>query len=197
MDKQTAMDQLQEETLSCAQCSLRQGAKQVVFGEGNPLAKIMVVGEGPGQEEDRLGRPFVGPAGQLLDKILAAGGFARMEHTYIANIVKCRPPGNRIPTPVERAACLTHLFRQIEIVDPSIILLLGATALQGLVKPEGRISKDRGQWILWNERWVMPTYHPAALLRDASLKRPVWEDVKLLVARYRETVDANHASQYC
>lgn len=191
------MNRLQEETSSCAQCPLRQGARQVAFGEGNPCAKIMIVGEGPGQEEDRLGRPFVGPAGQLLDKILAAGGFGRMEHTYIANIVKCRPPGNRIPTPSERASCLTHLYRQIEIVDPVIILLLGATALQGLVKPEGRISRDRGQWILWENRWVMPTYHPAALLRDVSLKRPVWEDIKLVVARYRELVDANHASQYC
>jgi DNA polymerase len=197
MDKQTAMDRLKEETLPCVLCSLRQGAKQVVFGEGNPSARIMIIGEGPGQEEDRLGRPFVGPAGQLLDKILAAGGFARMEHTYIANTVKCRPPGNRIPTPSERAVCLTYLRRQIEIVDPVIILLLGATALQGLVKPDGRISRDRGQWILWENRWVMPTYHPAALLRDASLKRPVWDDVKLLVARYREMADANHASQYC
>lgn len=197
MDKQTAMDQLKDEASQCARCALRQGARQVVFGEGNPSARIMVVGEGPGQEEDRLGRPFVGPAGQLLDKILAAGGFARMEHTYIANIVKCRPPGNRIPTPSERADCLPLLHRQIEIADPAVILLLGATALQGLVKPEGRISRDRGQWILWNDRWVMPTYHPAALLRDASLKRPVWEDVKLLVARYRETADAGHVSQYC
>jgi DNA polymerase len=157
----------------------------------------MVIGEGPGQEEDRLGRPFVGPAGQLLDKILAAGGFERFQHTYIANIVKCRPPGNRIPTPDERATCLTYLQRQIEIVDPGYILLLGATALQGLVKTDGRITKDRGSWIIWENRQVMPTYHPAALLRDVSLKRPVWEDIKQLVARYREAVDPDHASQYC
>jgi DNA polymerase len=197
MNQQEAINQLREEALLCTQCSLRQSASQVVFGEGNPSANIMVIGEGPGQEEDRLGRPFVGPAGQLLDKILAAGGFERFQHTYIANIVKCRPPRNRIPTPLERATCSSYLHRQIKIVDPVFILLLGATALQGLIKPDGRITKDRGSWITWENRQVLPTYHPAALLRDVTLKRPVWEDIKALVSRYREEVDPGHVSQYC
>ncbi len=156
----------------------------------------MVIGEGPGEEEDKQGLPFVGNSGQLLDKILAAAGFSRNENVFIANIVKCRPPGNRDPLPEERAACLPYLLFQIEFIKPSIIILLGATALKGLIDPEGRISQVRGKWIEWNDIHVMPTYHPSALLHNPELKKDVWNDMKLVVAKYREVVDPGHHSAH-
>lgn len=194
---ESALDKLKEQVSQCNNCGLRHECRQVVFGEGNAEARIMLIGEGPGEEEDKLGRPFVGKAGQLLDKILAASGFERFTHVYIANIVKCRPPRNRIPTPEERASCLVHLHQQIEIIRPVIIILLGSTALQGLLDPQGKITKMRGNWLVWNQIDVMPTYHPAALLRNPQLKKPVWDDFKKVVARYREKVDAAHHSDYC
>jgi len=193
----TQLEELKEKVLNCSQCKLRAGCQHVVFGEGNPEAKIMLIGEGPGQEEDRLGRPFVGRAGQLLDRILEVCGFERFTHTYIANIVKCRPPQNRIPLPDERAACLPYLRQQMEIIKPQILVLLGATALQGLIDPAAKITKMRGQWLDWNGYKVMPTYHPAALLRNPGLKREAWDDFKQVAAMYRELVDANHYSPYC
>lgn len=157
----------------------------------------MLIGEGPGEEEDRQGRPFVGKAGQLLDKILEVCGFGRFTHVYIANIVKCRPPKNRIPAPEERISCLPYLHEQIKIIEPAIIILLGATALQGLIDPQARITKSRGEWLQWQDIWIMPTYHPAAILRNPQLKKPVWEDFKKVVAKYRDLVDPNHYSPYC
>jgi len=195
-DKQYLED-LQEKVQSCSNCTLRSGCQQVVFGEGNPGARIMLIGEGPGQEEDKQGRPFVGRAGQLLDKMLEASGFERFTHTYIANIVKCRPPQNRAPLPNERAACLPYLYQQIELIDPLIIILLGATALQGLIDPAAKITKLRGEWISWQGRWVMPIYHPAALLRNPHLKKPTWEDLKKVISKYRELVDASHFTPHC
>lgn len=172
-----SLDDLKNMALGCARCGLRAGCSGVVFGEGNPSARLMLVGEGPGADEDRLGRPFVGKAGQLLDRILAACGLERFTHTYIANVVKCRPPGNRVPHPEEARQCLPWLYRQIELVSPDIIVLLGSTALQNLIDPEARITKMRGQWLVSKSGIkIMPTYHPAALLRDSSKKRPVWED---------------------
>jgi DNA polymerase len=197
LNKKEALEELKSEVLHCAHCQLRTGCRQVVFGEGNPEAKIMLIGEGPGEEEDKLGRPFVGKAGQLLDKILAACGYERFQHVYIANIVKCRPPKNRIPEPEERVLCLDHLKKQIEIIQPQIIVLLGATALQGLLDPQAKITKARGQWVNWQGIWVMPTYHPAALLRNPGLKQAVWEDFQKIVARYREMVDPDHYSAHC
>ena len=197
MDKSRALEELKDKVLQCRLCALRNDCRQVVFGEGAPRARVMLIGEGPGEEEDRLGRPFVGRAGQMLDKILAACGFNRFTHTYIANIVKCRPPQNRIPTPEERLLCKTHLLKQIEIIDPVIIILLGATALQGLIDPSAKITGMRGVWLNWQDAWVMPTYHPAALLRNASLKRPAWEDFRLVVKKYRETIDPDHYSEHC
>jgi DNA polymerase len=143
----------------------------------------MLVGEGPGAEEDLQGRPFVGPAGQLLDRALAAAGAPR-KTVYIANVVKCRPPGNRVPRPEEAGACLPWLRRQVEIVRPKVLLLLGATALLYLAGLEG-ITRHRGKWA---EAWgipAMPTYHPAALLRDPSKKRPFWRDLLAAVDRCR------------
>lgn len=138
---------LQERALACTRCPLRSGCSGVVFGEGSHEARLMLIGEGPGAEEDRLGRPFVGKAGQLLDKILEAVGMERFTHTYIANVVKCRPPLNRVPRPEEAGQCLPWLYRQIELVSPNIIVLLGSTALQNLIDPEAKITKMRGQWL--------------------------------------------------
>jgi len=167
----------------CRKCGLCENRRSVVFGEGNPGARLMLVGEGPGQVEDETGRPFVGPAGQLLDRILAAVGFAR-EEVYIANVVKCRPPGNRLPLPNEVAACLPHLIKQIEIIKPPILVCLGALSAQALIDREARITRIRGQWVERRGRRIMPTFHPAALLRDETKKRPVWEDFKAIRAAY-------------
>ena len=191
------IEELKKKVLACSQCGLRQGCRQVVFGEGNPDAGIMLIGEGPGEEEDKIGRPFVGRAGQLLDKILEAGGYDRFKHIYIANIVKCRPPKNRIPQPEERQMCMPYLIEQIRLIEPKIIILLGATALQGLIDPNAKITKLRGEWLTWQNALVMPTYHPAALLRNPQLKKPVWDDIKKVVAKYREIVDPAHVSPYC
>ncbi len=197
MSKAKELEELKAEALQCQLCELRSGCSQVVFGEGSPEAGIMLIGEGPGREEDKIGKPFVGRAGQLLDKILEACGFERSKHVYIANIVKCRPPQNRVPTPLERAACKPYLLRQIEIIEPKIIILLGATALQGFLDPQAKISQVRGQWQTWQNIQVMPTYHPAALLRNSGLKRPTWEDFKNVVSKYRELVDKEHVSPHC
>lgn len=194
MDKARILEDFRKEVEACEKCELRNGCQRVIFGEGYSNAGIMCIGEGPGQEEDRLGRPFVGRAGQLLDKILEASGFERFTHIYIANIVKCRPPKNRVPLPQERNCCLPYLYKQIEIIDPQIIVLLGATALQGLIDSNAKISKVRGHWLMWEGKWVMPTYHPAALLRNPNLKRAVWEDFKLIIEKYRELVDSQHKS---
>lgn len=172
-----SLEDLKNTALGCARCGLRAGCSGVVFGEGHPRARLMLIGEGPGADEDRLGRPFVGKAGQLLNSILEAIQLERFTHTYIANVVKCRPPGNRAPRPEEAEQCLPWLYRQIELVSPVIIVLLGSTALQNLIDPDGRITKMRGQWLVSKSGIkIMPTYHPAALLRDSSKKRPVWED---------------------
>ncbi|MDD3653552.1 MAG: uracil-DNA glycosylase [Desulfotomaculaceae bacterium] len=169
----------------CRRCGLRSGCSGVVFGEGNPEARLMLIGEGPGGDEDRQGRPFVGKAGQLLDKILAAVNMERFTHVYIANVVKCRPPGNRAPQTDEAAACLPWLYRQIELVSPRIIVLLGSTALQNLIEPGARITVMRGKWLVSKSGIkIMPTFHPAALLRDTSKKRPVWEDFQKVRDEY-------------
>lgn len=196
LDQAPDMEALKARVLGCRACPLRDGCQGVVFGEGNPSARLMLIGEGPGADEDRLGRPFVGRAGQLLDRILAAGGFERFTHTYIANVVKCRPPGNRVPVWEERAACWPNLRAQIRLIRPAIVILLGATAVQTLLDPRGSITQLRGQWVQKDGIWFLPTYHPAALLRDPEKKRPVWEDVKAVVRKYRELVDPHHVCKY-
>jgi uracil-DNA glycosylase family 4 len=184
--------ELSKQVSLCTQCGLHKERMNAVFGMGNPFAEIMIIGEGPGQEEDKQGLPFVGKSGQLLDKILAACGFNRDEHVYIANIVKCRPPDNRDPLPEERNACLPWLFKQISRIQPKIIILLGSTAVKGLIDPNAKITQLRGKWMEWEGFLVMPTFHPSALLRNPDLKKDAWEDFKLLVAKYRELVDPDH-----
>ena len=178
---------------ACERCRLCQTRKNVVLGEGNPHAALMLVGEGPGQQEDETGRPFVGAAGQLLDRMLAAIGLTR-EQVYICNIVKCRPPQNRVPEADERAACLDYLRQQVALVRPRIIVCLGSTPTRALLGDELRITRERGVWHLKKGVWFMPTYHPAALLRDPDKKRPAWEDFKAIrdklmeLGAYRESI---------
>lgn len=191
------MEILRQEVINCQKCPLGATRTNAVFGDGNPDAEIMIIAEGPGYHEDMKGHTFLGPSGQMLDKILDACGFQRDEHIFISNIVRCRPPENRAPKPEEREACLPYLMKQIELINPKFIILLGATALKGLIDPNARITQVRGKWIQWNGRLVMPTYHPSALLRNPNMKRPVWEDMKLVVAKYRELVDAEHYSAHC
>ncbi len=181
------LDELKEMVRMCSRCGLRAGCSGAVFGEGNPGAAVMLIGEGPGAEEDRMGRPFVGKAGQLLDKILGSVGMERFTDTFIANVVKCRPPGNRVPRTEETERCLPWLYRQIELISPQIIVLLGSTALQNLISPDARITKMRGEWLVSKSGiMIMPTYHPAALLRDTGKKRPVWEDFRKVRDEYQK-----------
>lgn len=179
------LESLAAEAARCARCGLRSGCRGVVFGEGNPRAAVMLVGEGPGATEDELGRPFVGRAGELLDRILAAAGFRRAE-VYITNVVMCRPPGNRTPTDAEMAACLPFLRAKLRLIRPRIVVCLGATAARALIHPAARITQVRGRWHVKDGVHVMPTYHPAALLRDPSKKRPAWEDFQMIRDKCRE-----------
>jgi uracil-DNA glycosylase family 4 len=163
----------------CTRCRLCQGRTQVVFGVGDPHARVVFIGEGPGADEDRIGEPFVGRAGQLLNVMLPSIGLRR-EDVYIANIVKCRPPGNRDPQPDEAAACMPFLKRQIELIDPVVIVLLGRVAARYLLGTTAPISSYRGRWTTWHGRDVLPTFHPAYLLRNPVAKREAWVDLKQL-----------------
>ena len=174
-------DALRTMALNCRNCHLAASRQNVVFGEGNEHARLMFIGEGPGADEDATGRPFVGAAGQLLDKMIAAMHLAR-EEVYIANVVKCRPPGNRVPGEEEAAACMGYLERQIELINPEVIVLLGGTALHFLLKMDG-ISRLRGRWQEYKNIAVMPTFHPAFLLRKPESKREAWHDLKLVMAK--------------
>lgn len=186
-DKQAALQALFGPYRQCQQCPLAtQGRAQVVFGVGNPYSKLMFVGEGPGRDEDKQGKPFVGRAGQLLDKIIEAMGFTR-DDVYISNVVKCRPPSNRTPLPNESDSCKNLLlFKEIEIIQPKIICTLGATAAQALLGNDTRISNVRGQFKIFKDILVMPTYHPAYLLRNPAEKRTVWEDMKRVMEKFKE-----------
>lgn len=175
----TSWPTLTQEVYACEKCRLAQSRSNVVLGEGDLHAPLMFIGEGPGQQEDLTGRPFVGAAGQLLDKMLAAIGMRR-EQVYICNIVKCRPPNNRVPEPDERAACMEYLRAQVALVRPKVIVCLGSTPARALLGDDIRITRDRGVWHLKKGVWFMPTYHPAALLRDADKKRPAWTDFKAI-----------------
>jgi len=163
----------------CRKCGLHRGRTQVVFGTGDPAAALVFVGEAPGHDEDVQGEPFVGAAGQLLNRIIAAIGLAR-EQVYILNVIKCRPPQNRNPQPDEIAACWPILQEQLACLRPRIICALGAFAAQTLLQTEERISRLRGRFHRLGDIQVMPTYHPAFLLRNPQYKRAVWEDMQLV-----------------
>jgi DNA polymerase len=176
------LDQLGSSLQGCTRCRLSEQRGKVVFGEGDPCASIMFIGEGPGAEEDRTGRPFVGQAGQLLDEMIFALGFDRVQ-VYIGNVVKCRPPGNRDPQSDEIAACSQFLDRQVELIGPQVIVALGkvaAQALTGSTKPMGAM---RGRWTSYRGVPLLPIFHPAYLLRNEIAKRSMWQDLKLVLAR--------------
>lgn len=181
---------LQKLAVGCQCCRLRSTCRQVVFGAGRTDTDIMFVGEGPGKDEDEQGVPFVGRAGQLLDKILAAADFTRSE-VYITNVVKCRPPGNRLPSPDEVKQCRNYLEAQIRIIRPRIIVCLGALAGQTIIDPKSRIGQIRGRWFIRNDIKIIATYHPAALLRNETYKRPAWEDFKLIRDEYKRLPGRN------
>lgn len=170
---------------ACTRCRLAQGRQMTVFGVGNPNADLMLIGEAPGAEEDRQGLPFVGAAGELLTKIVQAIQMGR-DDVYIANILKCRPPGNRDPQPDEIAACRGYLERQIDLIQPRVIVALGRIAAQTLLGNDSPIGQMRGQWYRVKGIPTMVTYHPAALLRNQALKRPTWEDMQQVRDRLRE-----------
>ena len=171
-----ALARLAETCDGCRRCGLAASRTHVVVSRGNPRARLMVIGEGPGAQEDEQGRPFVGRSGQLLDRMLESVGIDSNRDAYVCNIVKCRPPENRKPTVLEMAACRPWLDQQIQLVDPGVILLAGATAVEGLLGIKGGITKLRGQWRQWEGRWLMPIFHPSYLLRNASRERgsPKW-----------------------
>jgi len=178
-----SLSQLEQRAKSCRQCRLREGCRQVVFGEGNSDARLMLVGEGPGMDEDLQGRPFVGKAGQLLDKILQAAELPRQE-VYIGNVVKCRPPGNRLPHPDEVRVCRNYLEAQIRIIKPRILVCLGSLATKAIIDPQVSITMTRGKWFNRQGISIMAVFHPAALLRNPSYKRPTWEDFKQIRDKY-------------
>jgi len=173
---------VREELGDCIRCKLHKGRKNIVFGEGNPDAELVFVGEGPGQEEDLQGRPFVGAAGQLLTDIIVKGMQLKREDVYICNIVKCRPPGNRNPEPDEVEACEPFLIKQLQTINPKIIIGLGNVAVKTLLKTKEGITSLRGNWKTYQGIRLMPTFHPAYLLRTPSDKKLVWEDIKKVIA---------------
>ena len=175
-------EELEKSIIDCKKCKLCNGRTNIVFGVGNKNADIMFIGEGPGADEDRLGEPFVGRAGKLMNMAFEAVGIKR-EKVYIANVVKCRPPGNRNPEKEEANACLDYLRAQVLLVKPKIIVLLGSVALQNVLGAEYKITASRGKWVEQKGIAYMPTWHPAALLRDETKKIDFINDLKLVIER--------------
>jgi len=179
------LDMIRDDLGDCQRCKLHKGRRHIVFGVGNPMAKLVLVGEAPGYEEDIQGEPFVGAAGQLLTRILRAIGLAR-EDVYICNIIKCRPPGNRNPEQDEIDACIPFLRRQLRAIRPRLICALGAFAAQTLLETNTPISRLRGRFHAYEDIQLLPTYHPAFLLRNPAKKRDVWEDVQRIQEAYEK-----------
>src|SRR5438105_3327904 len=175
------LEELERLAMICEKCRLAKSRTQVVYGVGSPTADLMFIGEAPGRDEDIQGKPFVGRAGQLLTDIVKAMKLTR-DDVYIANVIKCRPPENRNPEPDELDACRPWIRRQIEIIQPKVIVTLGRFALQSLTEKGYAISSVRGQWLDYNGIRVMPTYHPAYLLRNPAAKKEVWADMKKVIA---------------
>lgn len=178
-------DFLQEQCNNCRSCGLSQCRTNVVFGVGYREADIMFIGEGPGEQEDLKGEPFVGPAGHLLDDMMAIIDLNR-ENSYIANIVKCRPPGNRDPQEDEQDACIGYLRNQVALIKPKIIVCLGRIAAKRIIDPEFRITKQHGTWVVRNGIWMTALYHPSALLRDASKRPETFEDLLSIRDKMRQ-----------
>lgn len=177
--------ELEQICLSCNRCKLRQGITNVVFGVGNQNADIMLIGEGPGEQEDLQGEPFVGPAGKLLDDMLSIIDLDRTK-VYIANIVKCRPPHNRDPFDEEQEACFGYLAQQIVLVQPKIIVCLGRISAKKLIDPDYRITREHGSWIYKDGIWMTAIYHPSALLRDVSKRPETFEDLLAIRSKMQE-----------
>jgi uracil-DNA glycosylase family 4 len=179
------LEEVRQELGDCQRCKLHGGRTNLVFGVGDPAADLMFVGEAPGADEDAQGIPFVGRAGKLLTKIIEAIDLSR-EQVYIANILKCRPPSNRDPEPDEVETCEPFLFQQIEAIQPRIIVALGKYAAQNLLRTQTPISKMRGEFVRFQNCWLLPTFHPSYLLRNPSAKRQVWDDMKKVRDRLKE-----------
>jgi uracil-DNA glycosylase len=187
-ERAARLEQMRVECETCTRCALHQHRKQAVFARGNPNTDILIVGEGPGADEDEQGVPFVGKAGQLLDRMIDAMGYPR-DGVYICNVVKCRPPKNRTPEPEEIAACAPYLHEQIALIAPRVIVAMGATAVRGLLGTSEGITRLRGKWKLYRAAIpVMPTFHPAYLLRKDEAKRDVWNDLKLVLHQLGRSV---------
>lgn len=170
-------EQLNSECNACQQCGLARTRTNIVVGRGNPKARVMFIGEGPGEQEDLQGKPFVGPAGKLLDTLLEALMFTPDDY-YIANVIKCRPPNNRVPNEDEAENCLPYLRNQVALIKPHIIVCLGGTAAKYVIARDVKITQIRGRWIERKKYWIMPTFHPAALLRDQSKKELLFKDIR-------------------
>ena len=183
LDGADSLEAVEKAALGCEKCELARGRNNVVFGVGNPRASLMFIGEAPGRDEDLQGIPFVGRAGQLLNKILEAAGIAR-DDVYIGNIIKCRPPNNRTPLTSEIEACMPYLAKQIEFIRPAIICTLGLPATQTLLGIRGSMGSLRGKVYRHGDILIIPTYHPAAALRDPRYKKPIWEDFQILKREY-------------
>ena len=177
---------LEQKTLSCTACGLCETRHNVVFGVGNRQTDVLFVGEGPGEQEDLQGEPFVGPAGKLLDDMLSILDLDRSSNCYIANIVKCRPPRNRDPLETEQEACIGYLRNQVALIKPKIIVCLGRIAAKKLIDPDFRITRQHGQWFRRGEFWMMATFHPSALLRDVSKRPEAFDDLMDLRAKMKE-----------
>ena len=178
-----SLEALRAHVGDCRRCGLHTGRTNLVFGEGNEEARLVFVGEGPGFDEDREGRPFVGKSGQLLTRIIENGMGLKRNEVYICNVVKCRPPGNRDPNPDETCVCLPFLKAQLRIIGPEVICALGRVACQALLGTAFAITRDRGHWRAYEDIPLMPTFHPAYLLRNPAAKRPVWDDVKSIMEK--------------
>ena len=175
------LPKIREEIGDCTRCKLHKGRNQIVFGDGNPTARLVFVGEGPGADEDLQGLPFVGRAGKLLTQMIEAMGLQRKD-VYICNVVKCRPPENRTPEPDEVETCSPYLIRQIDVINPKVLVCLGAVAAKTLLETNRGITQFRGQWLEWRGRKLMATYHPAYLLRNPNAKGEVWKDLQKVMA---------------
>jgi DNA polymerase len=185
-----AVDKIQNDTLlkiqqdigpDCTRCKLHKARNTIVFGDGNASAKLVFIGEGPGADEDAQGLPFVGRAGKLLTQMIEAMGLQRKD-VYICNVVKCRPPDNRTPEPDEVSACSPYLLRQVDVINPKVIVCLGAVAAKTLLNTSRGITSFRGEWLEWRGRKLMATYHPAYLLRNPPAKADVWKDLQKVMA---------------